>query len=132
MTAEAAIAFLLNNNIALAGLVGDCVYPVVIPEGVEASCSVVYASVSDNPMATIDGRSDFSLRKARVQVTAAAPTYPGLKQLKEAIIAACHKQSGPLGGVQVSSCVFSLAGPDDYDSAVERFTQPIDFILMYQ
>ena len=61
----------------------------------------------------------------------AAATSAGVKALKDAVIAACHKQSGSIGGISVQSVLQDSAGPRSYDALVDTHQQPVDFIVQY-
>ena len=131
MKAEAVVNYLLSNDAPLAVLVGNNIYPVIVPEGESPARYAVYKLVSNVAQSTIDALSNFQLYKARVQVTLVANTYADLKTLVQTARDACNKKNGTINGIKVVSCMLALEGPDDYDDGTGFFIQPIDFQIFY-
>jgi hypothetical protein len=131
MKAESVINYLLTHDAPLVALVTDNIYPLFLPLGLSPTHYVVYRLVSNVAQSTIDALSTFQLYKARVQVNLAANTYANLKTLVQVTRDACNKKNGMINGVKVVSCMLSLEGPDDYDTASESFIQSIDFQILY-
>jgi hypothetical protein len=67
----------------------------------------------------------------RIQVNCMARTPAEVKQIKDAVIAACHKQSGVIGGITVQAVLQDAAGPRSYDALVDVCQQPVDFVVYY-
>jgi len=130
MSAEVVIKALLESSSGLASLVSTRLYSGARPEG-DPLPAVVWSEVSDVPLPPIDISTGAEPMTGRIQVNCLASTSAGVKALKEAVVAACHKQSGSIAGITVQSVLQDSAGPRSYDALVDTFQQPVDFIVQY-
>lgn len=130
MSAELVIKTLLDASAGVAAIVSTRLYSGARPEG-DALPAVVWEEVSDVPRPPIDITSGAEPMTARIQVNCLAASSAGVRSLKEAVIAACHKQSGSIGGIAVQSVLQDAAGPRSYDALVDTWQQPVDFIVQY-
>lgn len=127
------VAKTLLNVPAITALVSDRVYPVIIPKSVGSPANyVVFQVISNVPRPTIDAFSSYNAYSARLQVTAAAATYAELKSIVQAIRNALHLQRGTIAGVNVTSVVLAVEGPEDFDGTENVFVQPVDFLVTYR
>lgn len=130
MSAELVIKTLLDANAALAALVSTRITSLYRPED-GLLPAVVHVEISDAPRPPIDITTGQEPMAGRIQVNCLARTSAEVRTLKEAVIAACHKQSGSIGGITVQSVLQDSAGPRSYDALVDTFQQPVDFIVQY-
>ncbi len=130
MSAELVIKALLDASAGVSAIVSTRLYSGARPEG-DPLPAVVWEEISDVPLPPIDITAGSEPMTGRIQVNCLAATSAGVKALKDAVIAACHKQSGSIGGITVQSVLQDSAGPRSYDALVDTFQQPVDFIVQY-
>lgn len=130
MSGELVIKTLLEAAPGVTALVGARLYSLFRPEG-DPLPAVVWSEISDVPRTPIAGTAGSEPMSARIQVNCLARTSAGVKQLKDAVIAACHKQAGVIGGVTVTAVLQDPAGPRGYDALVDTAYQSIDFVVHY-
>jgi hypothetical protein len=116
----------------LTTLVGNNIYPVVLPKSIKAKPYCIYQVISNMPMPTIDGANQKNLYEARIQVTCVSGNYPELKTLVPAVRNSMHLKRGIIAGVQVTSSVLALEGSEDFDEGSESYVQPLDFKVIYE
>lgn len=130
MHAEKIIRALLVQDSAVAALCADRVYPGLLPIGCALPALVVeHISTTERP--TLYAQAGFNLMQARIQVTALAEDYAGLKALVGAVGTACRFQRGLIAGVRVTAITRSLIGPDEHDDERTVWAQPTDFVVTY-
>lgn len=83
MTFEAALKAHLNNDTAIAALIGDRMFPIVAPQSV-ARPYVTYQRITGTPMTDLDGL-DGALAEIRVQIDAFASGFEAARALAELI-----------------------------------------------
>lgn len=93
--------------------------------------ALVWEEVSDTPRSPIAGTPGNEPVTGRIQVNCLGRSSAEVKSLKDAVVAACHRQSGTLGGIVVTACVQDMAGPRSYDALVDTWMQPVDFLIHY-
>jgi hypothetical protein len=110
---EAGLTALLLGNTAVAAIVGDRVYPLVLPgkPGTEEVRkyvpSVTYQRVSSTRVAgTLQGPSE--LVGARIQVDAWADSYATVKHLADAIRSAVDGFKGTAGGKDIQGAFLEI------------------------
>lgn len=130
MSAELAIKALLEGSAGISALVGTRLYSGARLEG-DPLPAVVWEEISDTPLSPIDITAGAEPMVGRIQVNCLGSTSAQVKQIKDAVVAACHKQSGTLGGVSVQAVLQSTAGPRSYDALVDTWQQSVDFIVHY-
>ena len=132
MSAELVIKSLLEAAAGVTALVSSRLYSGARPEG-DALPAIVWQEIDDGPRSPIDITAGSEPCTGRIQVNCLATTSAGVKALKDAVVAACHKKSGTIGGIAVTSCLQpdGGAGPRIYDALVDTYQQPVDFIVHY-
>ncbi len=130
MSAELVIKTLLEAAAGVTALVSTRLYSMNRNEG-DPLPAIVWVEIFDAPRPPIDITTGSEPMTGRIQVNCLAATSAGVKALKDAVIAACHKQSGSIGGVSVQSVLQDPAGPRSYDALVDTYQQPVDFIVQY-
>lgn len=130
MSADLVIKALLDAAPGVTVLVGSRSYALFRPEG-DALPAIVCAEISDTPRSPIDITPGSEPMTGRIQVNCLAKTPGAVKQIKDAVIAACHKQSGVIGGIAVQAVLQDAAGPRSYDALVDTCQQSVDFIVHY-
>jgi hypothetical protein len=130
MSAELVIKALLEGSAGISALVSTRSYAGARPEG-DPLPAIVWNEISDAPQSPIDITAGAEPCTGRIQVNCLAATSAGVKQIKDAVVAACHKQSGSIGGITVQAVLQSTAGPRSYDALVDTHQQSVDFIVHY-
>ncbi len=130
MKAETVIKTLLEASAELVALTGTRIYLDARPEA-DPLPAVVFELISNRHDQPAFPGMGSELSTARIQVNCLARTAEEAVALREAVRAACHVQSGVIGGVSVVANLADIAGPDSYDPLVDLYTKPIDFILRY-
>lgn len=130
MSAELVIKTLLDAASGVTTLTSTRLYSGARPEG-DPLPAIVWSEVDDAPRPPIDITTGAEPMTGRIQVNCLAASSAGVKALKEAAIAACHKQSGSIGGISVQSVLQDSAGPRQYDALVDTWYQSVDFIVQY-
>jgi hypothetical protein len=129
--AEKVIHALLMQDAGVTALAGQRCYPGELPQGC-AHPALTYEHVVSTELPTYAAPGDGALMRARIQVTCIADTYPAVKRLLAAVVAACNKARGLIADVQVISVVRDVVGPDDKGDDRGVRLQPVDFIVIYQ
>lgn len=130
MSAEVVIKTLLDSSASVAALAGSRIYSLFRPEG-DPLPAIVHVEISDLPVPPIDITVGAEPMMARIQVNCLGRTSVEVKSLKDAVIAACHKRSGVIGGITVQAVVQDAPGPRSYDAVVDTCQQSVDFIVNY-
>lgn len=130
MRAEKVIKALLDAASGVAALVGTRMYAVTRPEG-DSLPAIVWQQITDMPMPPINASAGAELARARMQVNCLGASPEDVKTVLEQVRLACHLKSGTLGGVTVVSVLQDVTGSDIYDSAVDTYSQSIDFSITY-
>jgi len=101
-----------------------------LPQG-SAFPGVVYQVVDAMPTPQVSLRTPVRAR-ARVQINPLAKAVPEVKAIHAAVRAALE-QAGPFtaAGKRVLSCRFASLGPMDCDDDAGIWTQPADYLLIY-
>ncbi len=130
MSAEIVIKTLLDASAGVAALAGTRLYSCARPEG-DPLPALVWQEVSDAPRPPIDITAGAEPMTGRIQVNCLGRTSAEVKSLKDAVISACHKQSGTISGITVQAILQEPAGPRMYDALVDTWFQSVDFIVHY-
>jgi len=130
MSAELVIKALLEADAGVVALVAGRLYSQARPEA-DALPAIVWVEVFDAPTPPIDITTGSEPMTGRIQVNALAASSAGVKALKDAAVAACHKQSGVIGGITVQAVLQDTAAPRSYDALVDTYQQSVDFIVHY-
>ncbi len=113
----------------LAGLIGDRIFPVVVPEDSDLP-AVAYQRVSGPRLLGHAGA--LGVGEARIQVTAIAETYAEAKQVTGGIRDLLNGYVGTLGGVcEVWACRVENE-VDGYGAQVETVTGRLDLWFLYR
>lgn len=129
MTPEKIIKALLDADGSVAALAGTRLYDQTRPEK-DALPAVVWELISDVAEPPIRAGAGTQPSAARLQVNCLAVTVAATKNLAQAVIAACHLQSGTIASATVLA-VFCNRGPSSYDREVETYMQPVDVLIHY-
>lgn len=130
MSGELVIKALLEAAAGVTALAGQRLYSGARPEG-DPLPAVVWIEIHDAPRPPIAGTPGSEPCDARIQVNCLASSSAGVKALKDAVIAACHRQAGVIGGITVTAVLQDMAGPRSYDALVDTWQQPVDFLVHY-
>ena len=131
-TIEEALRARLVADTAVAGMVGQRIYPLVAPAKA-ALPAIVYQRISGMRVATHDGPSE--LAHPRIQFACIGTTYAGAKNLANAVRVALDGYSGTSSEVQVF--VALLANEFDFftfesDEAASTCTVLVDFMVWHR
>lgn len=127
-------------RVIVALLKADAAFLAMVPaEGIHAGevpqsaslPAVAYASVSTVQRPTIAGVEPMLLVDERMQITAAASSYPAKKAVLDAVRLAIDRQRGLIAGVRVRGVRHAGVGPDLDNTETSVFTQSIDFFVTY-
>lgn len=130
MSAELVVKALLEGSAGIAALVGTRLYSLHRPEG-DPLPAIVWAEISDLPRPPIDITTGSEPCTGRMQVNCLGRSSAEVKQLKDAVVAACHKQSGTIAGITVQAVLEDVAGPRTYDPLVDTYQQSVDVVVHY-
>ena len=128
MKAEQAIYALLNGSASLAALVAARIYLDTRPEA-DPLPAVVFELISDRQDNARQGEPEKAT--ARIQVNCLGQMAEDAVNVREAVKAACHNQSGTFAGVTVLACLQEGSGADSYDELVNIYVKPMDFTIHY-
>ena len=125
--AEEAVYALLSQDVGVAEIVGDRIYPLTTPEeGTYPALS--YWRVSGPREHALDGPAGYA--HPRIQVDAWANDYATAKSLIEAAIAALDGYRGNAGGVNVIG-IFALGDHDVFEPRTKTFHRAADFEVQH-
>lgn len=96
---EGALIDLIKDDVAVAGIVSDRVYPVRRPQG-SAFPAIVVSRISGQPLYSDEG--EVGLQNARVQVDSMAMTYTAAKDLAQMVRTRLSGFSGVNAGIDFS------------------------------
>jgi hypothetical protein len=83
------------------------------------------------PIARIDAQAEYGLVTSRIQVTAMAGDYPGVKALLAVVRKACNYERGTIATVSVVSVLRDTVGPDLTNDDASIYYQSMDFKVTY-
>jgi hypothetical protein len=109
---EAVVARMLADS-ALAALIDQRLYPLVIPQDV-ALPAVAYQKIDSPKTSSHSGRSD--LARSRFQFACLAATYAGAKALASAVVDCWWGWRGTAAGVRIDGSLVE----NDSDSEIDR------------
>jgi len=130
MKIEEALFSHLRNYIPLAGLVGERIYPLVLPRG-SALPALTYQKISQTKERTLGNSS--KITRARFQVSCWAASYAEGKEVAAQVQAALQDYCGLMGGdkgVQVLD-VNVVGERDIYESDASVYHLPLDVMIIY-
>ena len=131
MVIEEAVVYHLENDGPVAAVVGDRIYPNVIPQDVDLP-AIAYQVISRPGLMCHDGPSGIAW--PRFQITAQADDYDevvGLINLVRVAFDGFDGVMGGGGGVTVEGC-FVKDVRDGWQMATERETRRLDFVIHHQ
>jgi hypothetical protein len=131
MSAESAIYTLLAAAAPVTALVGARIYPGMLPNG-QPLPAIVIEQISAVRLGRLDAGAATHPTSSRMQVNLLAKDYPTLKALRTAVMTALQFKRGALGGSAVISVLPGFEGPDTFDSGMEVFHQPLDFMVTHE
>ena len=133
MAPEKILLALLTGASGVTSIVGAQIHNLRRPEG-ETGAALVFRVGADVPDAHIDLTEGADLWHATISVVAFAATPEAAATLLEAVIAACHKQSGTIAGYTVSALLVDAGsgrGGPESDPTTGQIIQAVDFTLDY-
>jgi len=129
MDPEKILLALLTGASGVTSIVGAQIHNLRRPEG-ETGAALVFRVGADVPDAHIDLTEGADLWHATISVTAFAATPEAAATLlEEAVIAACHKQSGTIAGYTVSALLVDAGsgrGGPESDPTTGQIMQTTD------
>lgn len=131
MKAEKAVIDLLLANAAVMALVGDRVWPMLIPEGSAYPCITVERISGTRLIGPLMAGADPGAVDARLQVTAWGSAYLSAKEAAEAVRIALERFSGTVSGIEVWDIVPATDGPDLFDQLLNLYGAPADYIVSH-
>ena len=131
MTAESVLYALMSGAGPVTAIVGDRIYPVVLPEG-KPLPALVLEHVSTYRPPVIDAFAGTHMTQTRMQANCLALSHTACRALADAARAAAQFQRGTIAGVLVHSVLHAGEGPTTYDAETGAFHQPIDFMVTHQ
>lgn len=127
MVAAEALVYLLTSSAEVAGVVGQRVYPLVVPQDA-ARPAIGYQRISAQPDHAHTG---FSLMtETRWQITIEATSYAQAQQIARAIRRALSGYHGTVGDLQVFS-VFAVAETDGYGDIGQVPVVRMDLVMRH-
>lgn len=131
MSGPRVIVALLKADAGFLALVSaDGIHAGEVPQSASLP-AVAYASIRTVERPTVAGVEPMLLVDERMQITAAADSYPAKKAVLEAVRLACNRRRGLIAGVRVQSVRHAGIGPDMDNTETAVFTQSIDFFVTY-
>ena len=128
MTLEEAQYCHLTNNVAVKALIGNRLFPNVIPQKTKMPAAA-YQTISGPREKTHDGRE--GLRFKRIQYTCQGSTYREVRTLAEAIGDALNGYRGDMNGLAVQECSI-VNEVDGYAETPENQVVRIDATFLYR
>lgn len=127
MIEEGLTSLLLASN-QLQQLVGDRIYPVLVPESSPYPC-ISYQTISEVSDNTSDGPSGYVDR--RIQVDAWGKSYPDVRHAQDAVRQAIEGFSGTLSDGTVVMSVRSVNSFDGFESDARIYRSSADYIVTF-
>jgi hypothetical protein len=127
MGIETALFSYVTGDVAVGGLIGARMYPVILPQD-PTYPAVRYAVVSAPREHDHDGPN--GLVRARVQVDVYGVTYASVKAVKEAIRGRLDGFRGNMAGVTVGSAHL-LSERDGFEDSAGVFDVSFDFSIWF-
>lgn len=112
MDIEEGLVAYLNARAAVTALVGNRIYPMLVPQGSDNYPAVTYQIIDASSDVTFDGPSGLAMHW--FQVTSWARTYLAMKAVRNALYDALSGFKGSMGTVTVQGC-FKSGERDQYD-----------------
>ncbi len=123
---ESALCSVLENDAAVAALVGTRVYAMPLPQDPTLP-AITYQRISTVLGAGISGPE--SLARVRVQVDCWATTVAGVAALGQAVLNALHGYSGTVDAVAVRGIFLAAGGGIEYESETKLRRVSFDFTV---
>ena len=134
MSLPDAIKTILHDAGGVGGIVGDGIFPAVVPDG-HALPALVYQVISGEAFGSLNAAGD--LKSARVQVTSWAATHAGAWTLAAAVLAAMDAYTGVPAGVTIQWIAAEEPGADmpsyaPENEAARAWGVRQDFLVWYK
>lgn len=130
MNLEQALSAHLRAHTGLTALVGDRIYPLVLPQGC-AMPAITYSRVSGTKQRML---TEPGPRRTRMQISCWGARYADPKALVAQVSAALQDFQGVLGGpggIEVLDADV-LDNPDLYEEEALTYHVPVDVMILYQ
>lgn len=124
MTFEADLKSHLGADGTIAGLVGDRIFPAVIPQG-KAVPAITYQAISGQPQTDLSG-DDGQMVNYRMQLNCWAEGYLTAKQLAEAVRTRLKTAASSFKAVPL------VSAQDVFEESPKRFGVYMDFSFWYR
>lgn len=130
MKAEAVVYALLSGAGLVTSIVGDRIYPAMLPLG-KAVPAIIYELISSVHQGRIDAQAATHLYRSRMQINLLADqySYALLLTLRSAVIDALRFQRGAIAGATVHTISPDSEGAITFDEQTKLFNRPLDFIV---
>jgi hypothetical protein len=125
---EGAFVAIMLADPTLSPLVGDRIFPMMLPEDTQLPALTYHSVDSPKPHSTLD------VETPRIQVSCWAQTYggaTGVKVVAQAVKNALHGKSGTYDSVRVIEIRYRNM-VDDFETDTNFFHIPVDFIVQYR
>ena len=129
MAIEEAIYSRLSGYSPLSALVGARIYPSKLPQDVTFP-ALCYLKISETSEHIFGG--DIEARTARIQVSAFADNYYGVKNISKQIKAALRRYAGTIGTVTIEDILIEGGEMDLYEPETGIHHIPIDASVIYK
>ena len=131
MDIEAALRQHLLGDDEIAGMIGECIYPLRLPQESGCETAIVYQRISSVRVTTQDDDSAPHLATTRIQLTLIATSYTDAHALANAVVRRCHGFRGVMGDRWIGRA--DVEGMiDDYAPATERHIVRADVLLWHR
>lgn len=130
---EESLYYQITNDSAVAAVLGDRLFPVVVPAGTDLP-NATYQLITETDPATLDGT--VGLLNATFQVSVWATTYDVAKNLANLVRTALKNVSGTIASMDVDrmavSQVRDLSWISDENEQQSRYGRAIDVAIFYR
>ena len=132
MSIEQAIHGLVTGDAGVSAIIGDGLYPVMLPQG--APLPAIVYSLSDAPQqTTVDG--PLGLTDARYQFSCWAKTHAAVVELSEALVSLLDFYSGTVEGVVIQGTQImgrrDVPAVDVETEQLSRYGRLVDCIISF-
>lgn len=128
MSIESGLYTHLTNDPDVSALVGDRIYPLLVPQDASLP-AIAYQRISTGREEAHTGPS--GLCSARIQLTCIADSYESAKSVADAVRKSLDGFSGTMGTFEVGAC-FVVNDRDDWASSFDVPVVRLDVIIWHK
>lgn len=128
MSIEAQLFSYLTSDSTLAALIGDRLYPLLIPVD-EEHPAIAYQMMDRDEEETHKGPAGTIWKDFQFSIQ--DKSYPGVLTVEEAVITAMQAWKGTAGDYKVTRCMCTMA-VDGYNLGGDIFTRRVRFEIQYK